>query len=147
MSRGEKRRNYGGGEMANIMIIDDQPAVLRALRRTLERAGHEVTQASDGKTALRHFTGNPTDLVISDIYMPEMDGIEFLLRVREIFPEARIVAMSGGGHLPKDRVLRAASILGAVAVLEKPFSQAEVLEAVHAALERFVTPSEECWIQ
>ena len=125
--------------MARILIIDDQPAVLRALRRTLERAGHQVTEAADGKTALRHFAGNPTDLVISDIYMPEMDGIEFLLRVREAFPEARIMAMSGGGHLSKDRVLGASRMLGAVAVLEKPFSQTEVLEAVHVALERSVT--------
>ena len=88
--------------MARILIIDDQPAVLRALRSTLEQAGHEVTEAPEGKTALRHFAGKPTDLVISDIYMPEMDGIDFLMRVREAFPEARIVAMSGGGHLSRD---------------------------------------------
>ena len=125
--------------MARILIIDDQPAVLQALRSTLEQAGHEVTEAAEGKTALRQFAGSPTDLVISDIYMPEMDGIDFLMRVREAFPEARIVAMSGGGHLSRDQVLGAASILGAVGILEKPFSQEEALEAVRVAMEESLT--------
>jgi len=121
--------------MAHILIVDDQPDVLRALRKILERAGHVVSEAADGKTALRHFAGRPAEVVISDIYMPEMDGIEFLIRVREAFPEARIVAMSGGGHLSKERVLGAASMLGAVAILNKPFSQEEALEAVRTAME------------
>ncbi len=121
--------------MATILIVDDDVAVLRGVRGFLEKAGHTVREASDGKSALRHFAGRPTDLVISDIYMPEMDGIEFLIRVREAFPEARIIAMSGGGHLAKERVLAAASILGAVGVLEKPFEMEEVLAAVTKALE------------
>ena len=121
--------------MASILIIDDQPEVLRALRRTLQQEGHTVTEAADGKVALRNFAGSPTDLVICDIYMPEMDGIEFLIRVREVFPQARIIAMSGGGHLAKERVLAAASMLGAVGILEKPFTREQALEAVRVALE------------
>ncbi len=121
--------------MASVLIIDDEREVLRALRRALEREGHKVREAADGKTALRHFAGDPADVVISDIYMPEMDGIEFLIRVREAFPEAKIVAMSGGGHLAKEQVLKAADALGAVGVLEKPFSMEEVLEAVQSALQ------------
>jgi len=121
--------------MASILIIDDQPEVRRVLRRVLEAAGHTVTEDGDGKSALRHFAGNPTDLVISDIFMPEMDGIDFLVRVREAFPEARIVAMSGGGVLGRDQVLGDASMLGALAVLKKPFSRDEVLKAVNSALE------------
>jgi len=128
--------------MASILIIDDQPEVLRALRRTLQQEGHTVTDAADGKVALRRFAGSPTDLVISDIYMPEMDGIEFLIRVREVFPPARIIAMSGGGHLAKDRVLGAASMLGAVGILEKPFTQSEALEAVRVALELPEAPAD-----
>ncbi len=121
--------------MASILIIDDQPEVLRALRKTLQREGHTVTDAADGKAALRRFAGSPTDLVISDIYMPEMDGIEFLMRVREAFPEARIIALSGGGYLGKEEVLAAAGNLGAVGILEKPFSVEECLELVRRALE------------
>ena len=118
------------------MIVDDDPGILESLRRVLESAGFEIVAASDGQMALRHFAGNPTDVVISDIYMPGMDGIQFLMRVKEAFPDVRVVAMSGGGHQSKENVLGAASMLGAVTVLEKPFEVQEVLEAVEAALNR-----------
>ena len=120
--------------MSRILIVDDEPEILRVLRRVLEIEGHTVSDAPDGKAALRYFAGNPADLVISDIYMPDMDGIQFLMRVREAFPEARIVAMSGGGQISKEKVLGAASILGAVDVLEKPFTVENVLEIVKRAL-------------
>lgn len=120
--------------MADILIIDDDAEILRALRKVLEAEGHSVTEAQDGKTALRHFAGDPADLVISDVYMPEMDGIEFLIRLKEAFPETRVIAMSGGGHLPKDRVLGAASELGAEGILEKPFTVEEVLKVVEQVL-------------
>ena len=120
--------------MADIMIIDDDAAIRRILKRVLEAAGHSIREAGDGKTALRHFAGNPADLVISDIYMPDMGGIEFLTRVREAFPDAKIIAMSGGGPLAKDRVLGAASVLGAVDVMEKPLTVEEVERTVERAL-------------
>ena len=120
--------------MASILIIDDEDPVREMLRRLLERVGHTVYEATDGKTALRMFTGNPTDLVISDIYMPEMDGIEFLFRVREAFPEARVIALSGGSFIGKEEVLRDAAQLGAVGILKKPFSVEECLEVVQSAL-------------
>ncbi|MDP2957868.1 MAG: response regulator [Longimicrobiales bacterium] len=120
--------------MASILIIDDHPEILRVLRKVLEGAGHTVTEAPDGKTALRWFAGKPTDLVLTDIYMPEMDGLEFIMRVREAFPETRVIAMSGGGFLGKDQILKAAAILGARQILEKPFTSEGVLEAVERAL-------------
>ena len=121
--------------MASILVIDDDQSIREVLRKVLERVGHTVSEAADGKAALRRFAGDPTDVVISDIYMPEMDGIEFLIRVREAFPEARIIAMSGGGFLDQESVLDAASKLGAVGVLEKPFSPEECLEVVQTALD------------
>ncbi len=121
--------------MARILIIDDQPAVLRALRRTLERAGHEVSQAGDGKTALRHFAGNPTDLVISDIYMPEMDGIEFLLSLREAERDLPVIVTSGGGAASAHHLLTDAGYLGATATIAKPFKIDELLELVRSVLE------------
>ena len=121
--------------MASILVIDDDQSIREVLRKVLERAGHTVSEAADGKAALRSFAGDPTDVVITDIYMPEMDGIEFLIRVREAFPEARIIAMSGGGFLDQESVLDAASKLGAVGVLEKPFSPEECLEVVQTALD------------
>ena len=121
--------------MASILIIDDEDPVREMLRRLLERVGHRVYEAADGKTALRMYAGNPTDLVITDIYMPEMDGIEFLIRVLEAFPEARVIALSGGSFLGKEEVLRDAAQLGAVGILEKPFSVEECLDVVGRALE------------
>jgi CheY-like chemotaxis protein len=120
--------------MASILIIDDEGPVREVLRRLLERMGHTVYEAAEGKTALRMYAGNPTDLVITDIYMPEMDGIEFLIRVRDAFPEARVIAVSGGSFLCKEEVLRDAAQLGAVGILQKPFSVEECLEVVQRAL-------------
>ncbi len=120
--------------MASILIIDDEDPIREILRRLLKRAGHTVYEAADGKTALRMFAGNPTDLVIADIFMPEMDGIEFLIRLREAFPEARVIAVSGGGFIGKEEVLRDAAQLGAVGMLKKPFSVEECLEVVQRAL-------------
>jgi DNA-binding NtrC family response regulator len=121
--------------MPHILVVDDEAEIRSSVRRILETKGHQVTEAPDGKTALRHFAGNPADLVISDVYMPDMDGIEFLIRVREAFPEAKIVVMSGGGHMTKEKVLGAASLLGAAEILEKPFTIEEILEVVGRTLE------------
>ena len=121
--------------MADILIIDDDPAVLGILRRILEEAGHSVTDAPDGEVALRHYEGKPADLVITDIFMPGMDGIEFLVYIRKTFPAARVLAMSGGGILSRDQALSDASLLGADEILQKPFSKAEVLEAVDKTLQ------------
>lgn len=107
--------------MAKVLVIDDDPQVRSVVARLVRQEGHEVVEAENGKVALRRFMGDPADLVISDIYMPEMDGIELLMRLRETFPEARLVAMSGGGAIAARHLLDAASALGAVAVLEKPF--------------------------
>jgi DNA-binding NtrC family response regulator len=121
--------------MANILIVDDEPDILHLLRRILERFGHKVHQAPDGRTALRMYAGNPADVVITDILMPEMDGLEFLTRVREAFPDARIIALSGGGLVAKEELLRDAVQFGAVGFLKKPFTVEECLEAVRTALE------------
>jgi CheY-like chemotaxis protein len=120
--------------MATILVVDDDPELLRTVERILQTANHTVHTAPDGKTALRRFAGYYPDLVISDVYMPEMDGIEFLIRVKEAFPEASILTMSGGGFKSKEDVLAAASLLGAVATLPKPFSVDEMLGAVEQAL-------------
>ncbi|MGD2120102.1 MAG: response regulator [Gemmatimonadota bacterium] len=121
--------------MADILIIDDEPGVLGILRKILEGAGHSVTDASDGEVALRHYEGKPADLVITDIFMPGMDGIEFLVHIRKTFPEAKVLAMSGGGLLSRDQALSDASLLGADEILQKPFSREEVLEAIDRTLQ------------
>lgn len=120
--------------MAHILIIDDEPGILKILRKILEGAGHTVSDAPDGEVALRQFEGQPADLVITDIFMPGMDGIEFLVSIRKTAPNARVLAMSGGGLLSRDQALSDASLLGADQILQKPFSKDEVLEAVERML-------------
>ncbi len=83
---------------------------------------------------MRRFAGHPTDLVITDIYMPEMDGIQLLMRIREAFPEAKIIGMSGGGYLPGESVLEAARALGADGLLAKPLDMDEVVRLVASVL-------------
>jgi len=112
--------------MARILIIDDDPRIRRMLEAAFEVAGHEVDSVANGKDALRHYVGNPADLVITDIFMPEMDGIEFLMRLQELFPDARLIAMSGGSAVAGRDVLQAARVLGAVEVIHKPFELDEI---------------------
>lgn len=121
--------------MTRILVIDDQPAMRTAVRRILESAGYEVTEEPDGHVALRHFAGDPTDLVITDVFMPNMDGIDFVHRVKGAFPEARIIVMSGGGMLSSEVVLTDARISGADATLPKPFQPAELLDTVRRVLD------------
>lgn len=120
--------------MARILVADDHEAVRLSLRRALESGGHEVAEAEDGRAALRLVEARPPDLVIADIYMPEMDGIEFLVRLVDRFPSLPIIAVSGGGHAPAGFLLEDARHLGAVATLEKPLSVKGVLSAVDDAL-------------
>ena len=121
--------------MARILIIDDDPDAREGLRRLLEAEGHVVEEASDGSEALRRFAGRPADLVFTDIFMPHMGGLEFVLRVRETFPESPIVAMSGGGaRLGSGRALEAAHALGAVVSLSKPITRSDVRRALSATI-------------
>jgi DNA-binding NtrC family response regulator len=121
--------------MAIILIIDDEPGIRRSLRRILESDGHEVMDAEDGRVALRLEESTLPDLIITDVFMPEMDGIEFLLEHQETHPGIPIIAISGGGFADKEFVLKDADMIGAVATLSKPLGVDEVLAAVAKALE------------
>lgn len=124
----------GHSFMAKILIIDDQDSVREALRRVLSADGHEVVEAANGAAATRIVEGEAVDLVFTDIFMPEMDGIEFVLWVVERFPDRPVVAMSGGGATPMASVLDDARALGAYDVVEKPLDPARVREVVGRAL-------------
>ncbi len=121
--------------MARLLIIDDDPNILRSVTEILKGEGHEVREAGDGKSALELIADGSPDLILSDMYMPEMDGIELLIRLKADHPGTPMVAMSGGGYMAKEELLRNASMLGAVAVLEKPFTIEQLLDVVNRALE------------
>ncbi len=81
--------------MARILVIDDDDQIRRVLRRALEAEGHEVLEAGNGKTALRVHRTSPAELVITDIHMPEMSGIELATSIRKIRPETKVLFISG----------------------------------------------------
>ena len=123
--------------MARILIIDDDPGVRGVLRRMLARDGHEVDEESDAHRALASLQApesDPPNVIITDVYMPEMDGIEFLIQLSEVAPEIPAIAISGGGMLGTKHVLEDAHHLGAVATLSKPFTPADVRRVLSEVL-------------
>jgi CheY-like chemotaxis protein len=114
--------------MARILVIDDKYEVRAVVERMLQSAGHEVVQAGGGREGVEKYRADPTDLIIIDLYMPELDGFETILVLRREFPDVKIIAMSG--NTAASAMLTVAQRLGSVAVLEKPFTMQQLLEAV-----------------
>ena len=119
--------------MARILVVDDEELVRGAIAAALRRAGHNVTLAADGENALDIFRPGHFDLIITDIVMPRMEGIETLRALRRLEPGIRIIAMSESGS-NHGFYLKAAVALGADATLEKPVATAELTLLVDEAL-------------
>jgi CheY-like chemotaxis protein len=118
--------------MTRILLIDDEEPVRDMMRQTLERAGYEVTEAEDGRRGMAQLRQQPVDLVITDILMPEQEGIETIRMLRKEFPQVKILAISGGGKKGKLEVLPIAQTFGAHRTLAKPFERKDLLDAVNA---------------
>ena len=121
--------------MARILVIDDDSETLELLRRILEMDGHEVREALDGYEGVLLYRREPADLVITDILMPRQDGVSAINEIRRGFPDARIIAFSGGGNRGALDFLSLARRLGAQRTLAKPFSVSEIRKAVNEVLE------------
>ena len=117
--------------MFRILVIDDDVQVRKMLRLTLAAEGFDVVEAQDGKVAMRLFRQDQADLVITDLIMPEKEGIETIIELKRDFPDIKIIAISGGGRIDPKDYLYLAEKLGAQVTLEKPFTRKEVLEAVY----------------
>jgi CheY-like chemotaxis protein len=120
--------------LAKILVIDDEEGVRRVIGKILVRVGHDVLEAPDGKVALSLLKEEAADLVICDLFMPEMDGVEVLRQLRRDYPNLRVVAISGGAYQGRVQLLDVAKALGAVAVLGKPFQPHQLLELVNDLL-------------
>ena len=116
--------------MTRILLVEDDQTFRRALHLSLEQSGHEVTDAEDGGQGLRAFTEQPTDLVIIDLIMPNVEGIETIRKIRKLSPKVPIIAISGGGRNAPGDYLRAARTLGASEILAKPFNLGVMQDAV-----------------
>jgi DNA-binding response OmpR family regulator len=104
------------------------------IKKMLEKAGHEVDIALNGKEGMELFEKNKPDLLITDIIMPEKEGLETIFELRKRYPELKIIAISGGGRISPDGYLPGAKLLGANMVFQKPLDQKEFLQAVSLLL-------------
>lgn len=120
--------------MANILIIDDNEDLRDTLVMLLEDEGHSTIVASDGLAGAHVFASARPDLVITDVLMPESDGIETIRTIRALDPAARIIAMSGGAMIGNGYYLRMAKTLGAMEVIAKPFEIEDLVRAVDNCL-------------
>jgi len=122
--------------MARILIIDDDAMIRGLLREWLESAGHEVIDAEDGNVGVKLYKQNPSDLVITDIVMPDKEGIETIREIRRDFPDAKIIAVSGGGSLMSGSAcLDLAEGLGVQRALAKPIDLPELLLTIREVLQ------------
>ena len=114
----------------SVLVIDDESALREILSQVLTDAGHRVVGAENGKEASKALATSAFDVVLTDVIMPEKDGMQVISEVRKKFPEVRIIAMSGGGHVSRDQYLKIAKGLGAHAILEKPFANQKLLDTI-----------------
>ena len=117
-----------------ILVIDDEEPVRDLLRQMLEKEGYGVEEAPNGVAGMKLLRDHLADLVITDLFMPEKEGIETMMEVRKCFPQVKIIAMSGGGRTGTLDFLPMAESFGAQRTLAKPFERKELLEAVRTVL-------------
>lgn len=121
--------------MSRILVIEDEIPLRTALRRALEGAGHDVLEAGDGVEASLVAAREPVDVVLTDLIMPNRDGIETILWLRRRHPGIKVIAMSGGGRTQNLDFLAVARDIGVAQTLAKPFRKSALLDAVDAAIE------------
>jgi DNA-binding response OmpR family regulator len=121
--------------VARILVIDDDDQLRRMLCLALKRAGYVVVEARDGNEGLQRFREEPADLIITDLLMPDKEGLETIMDIRREFPQAKIIAMSGGGRAGNLNFLQVAERLGAQRTMAKPFDLQAMLAAIQELLQ------------
>jgi CheY-like chemotaxis protein len=120
--------------MAQILIIDDEAPFRTMLREVLEGQGYHVLEAANGLKSLKIQSETPSDLIVIDILMPEMEGLETIMEFRRQWPDTKIVAISGGSKKIDFDILDVAKRLGATDTLQKPFSLVQILKSIRKSL-------------
>jgi len=119
----------------SILVIDDDPQIRLMMKQILEKEGFAVDLAADGEKGMQAYRKNPSDIVITDLVMPEKEGIEVIRELKKEFPDIKIIAISGGGKNPAEVYLSMAKILGAARTFSKPFDVKELLLAIRELLD------------
>ncbi len=121
--------------MPRVIVIDDEAQTREMLYQMLEQEGYEVIVAQDGIDGIKQFRDKPADLVITDLIMPEKEGLEIIQELKNDFPEVKIIAITGGGIGKPGGYLKIAKIAGADYVFCKPLERQELLDAILEALD------------
>jgi len=120
--------------MPGILIVEDDKDLREMLKISLIRRKFVVSEAENGKEAITHFKPSITDLVITDLIMPDEDGLKVIIKLRELKPSVKIIAISGGGKAGPGSYLNLAKALGADAIYSKPFSINELIAKIEELL-------------
>ena len=117
-------------DLTRVLVVDDDPGIRNFLRMLLELEGYEVALAANGLDALEEQRKNPAAIILTDLFMPDVEGMETIVKLREEFPQARIIVMSGGGAYRGADYLSLARELGAARALKKPFAPQDLIDAM-----------------
>ena len=120
--------------MAQVLVVDDDDQVRKLICQVLQQEGHTVAEAYNGKKAIQHIQEAVIDLVISDVVMPDMDGLELIREIRRTHPRIRILTISGAGKEGPGLYLNIAERFGADAILMKPFAPDQLIQKVSALI-------------
>ena len=121
-------------KMQTILVVDDDAIMRATLRDMLQAEGYDVVEAKDGNEAMRIVGSTDLAMIVTDILMPDKDGIELILEVNKTMPDINILAISGGGYLSADNYLSMACDLGAKTTLVKPFEIDSFINEVNKCL-------------
>ncbi len=126
--------------MSLILVVDDEELVRKTIVQTLAKLDHEIIAVENGLEAVKYCQDNEPDLMITDIIMPDMEGIELIMKLHEKSPQMKIIAISGGGRISNFDFLEIAEKMGADVILHKPFLPSELRESVQNLL-KSLTPA------
>jgi len=121
--------------MPGVLIVEDDKELREMLKLSLSRRNFTVFEADNGKSAIAHFKPTITDLVVTDLIMPEEDGLKVVIKLRELKPTIKIIAISGGGKVGPGSYLNLAKALGADAIFSKPFSISDLITKIEQLLD------------
>ncbi len=121
--------------MPGILIVEDDKPIREMLKLSLLRCNYTVLEAENGKDAIVHFKPALTDLVVTDLIMPEEDGLKVVIKLKELKPSIKIIAISGGGKAGPASYLNLAKALGADAIYTKPFSVNDLIAKIEELLD------------
>lgn len=121
--------------MARILVVDDEEPIRTLVSRIVMKDGHEVMEAENGKHACEVFQSSEVDLIITDLVMPEQNGIEMIIELKKTHPNLKVIAISGGsGFSGQIDLLSVAKLLGAKHIIKKPFTVDQIRDAVNDTL-------------